>query len=98
MAGGQTGRTLYVVAYDISNDRRRTKVHKTLCGFGQWTQFSVFECFVNAKELVLLHERLREQIRPDEDSVRFYPLCQTCCAKVETVGGAKPAEPVTVII
>jgi CRISPR-associated protein Cas2 len=89
---------LYVIAYDISSDRRRTKVHKTLCGFGKWTQYSVFECFLNAKELVLLHERLRVQIRADEDSVRFYPLCQTCCAKVETVGGQKPDDPVTVIV
>ena len=97
MANGRIDRTLYVVAYDIPNDRRRTRVLKTLRGFGQWTQFSVFECFLSAKELVLLHERLHKQIRPDEDSVRFYPLCQTCCGKVETVGGPKPANPVTVI-
>jgi len=98
MAGSQAGRTLYVIAYDISNDRRRTKVHKTLSGFGQWTQYSVFECFLNAKELVLLHERLRKLLKPDEDSVRFYPLCQSCCSKVETVGGPKPDNPVTVIV
>jgi CRISPR-associated protein Cas2 len=98
MAGNQAGRTLYVIAYDISNDRRRTKVHKTLCGFGKWTQYSVFECFLDARELVLLQERLRKLLRPDEDSVRCYPLCQICCGKVETVGGAKPEEPITVII
>jgi len=98
MAGSQAGRTLHVVAYDISNDRRRTKVHKTLSGFGKWTQFSVFECFLDAKELVLLHERLRKLLKPDEDSVRFYPLCQACCSKVETVGGPRPDNPITVII
>jgi CRISPR-associated protein Cas2 len=58
----------------------------------------VFERFLNEKELVLLHERLRRQIRPDEDSLRFYPLCQSCCAKVETVGGPQPNDPVTVIV
>ena len=98
MAGSQTERTLYVIVYDISNDRRRTKVHKTLSGFGQWTQYSVFECFLDARELVLLRERLRKHLNPDEDSVRFYPLCQTCRSKVETVGGPKPTEPITVII
>lgn len=98
MASSQVERTLYVVAYDIPNDRRRTKVHKTLCGFGKWTQYSVFECFVSAKELVLLHERLRKMLKPDEDSVRFYPLCQSCRSKVETVGGEKPEEPVAVIV
>jgi CRISPR-associated protein Cas2 len=96
--GSQADRALYVIAYDISNDRRRTKLHKTLCGFGQWTQFSVFECFLNAKELVMLHERLRRLLKPDEDRVRFYPLCQACCGKVETVGGAKPADPITLVV
>ena len=43
---------LYVIAYDIPDDKRRTKVHKALCGFGDWTQFSLFECFLDAKELV----------------------------------------------
>ncbi len=98
MSSKVDGRTLYIVAYDIPHDRRRTKVHRTLCGFGQWTQYSLFECFLDAKELVLLHERLRKQIRPDEDSVRFYPLCGACRHKVETIGGSKPDDPVTVII
>ena len=46
--------TLYLIAYDISNDKRRTKIHKTLCGFGQCTQYSSFECFLNEKELITL--------------------------------------------
>jgi CRISPR-associated protein Cas2 len=98
MAGNQAGRMLFVVAYDIASDRRRTRVHKVLSGFGRWTQYSVFECFVDAKELVLLHARLRQHLKPDEDSVRFYPLCMSCCAKVETVGGPLPDDPVTVIV
>ena len=49
--------TLYVIAYDIPSDRRRTKVHKTLCGFGQWTQYSLFECHLTDKELVALRGR-----------------------------------------
>lgn len=97
MTDSKADQTLYVIAYDIPDDRRRTKVLKILRGFGQWTQYSVFECFLSAKELILLHDRLRKQIRPDEDSVRFYPLCKACCAKVETVGGNKPENPITVI-
>ncbi len=84
--------TCYVIAYDIPDDRRRTKVHKLLLGFGKWTQFSLFECFLNGKELVLLRAKLVEQLVPQEDSVRFYPLCASCVSKVETVGGPLPAE------
>ena len=84
--------TCYVIAYDIPDDKRRTKIHKLLLGFGKWTQFSVFECFLTRKELVLLRSKLAKHLIEAEDSVRFYPLCAQCQAKVETVGGPRPSE------
>lgn len=89
---------LYIVAYDIPNDRRRTKVHKALCGFGAWTQYSLFECFLDARELVRLRARLDDLLEPDEDSVRIYPLCQACQKSVETIGSPAPNEPITFIM
>lgn len=89
---GEPLRTLYVVAYDIPDDRRRTRVHKVLSGFGKWTQYSVFECFLSEKERVMLMEKLGRVLKADEDSVRFYPLCAACVAKVETIGSEKPKE------
>jgi len=85
--------TLYVVAYDIPSDRRRTKVHKLLSGFGQWTQYSLFELFLDDKELVMLQNKLEKLISPKQDSLRFYPLCAACLKRVETVGSAPPQEP-----
>lgn len=90
--------TCYVVAYDIPDDKRRTKVHKILLGFGKWTQYSLFECFLTRKELILLQARLTEHLEPREDSVRFYPLCANCVSKVETVGGPPPADKVLFIV
>lgn len=90
-------RTLYVVAYDIGNDRRRTRVHKTLCGFGEWTQYSLFECHLDEKELVALRGKLDAVLEP-EDSVRFYPLCATCVRKVETTGSPPPEEATVFIV
>jgi CRISPR-associated protein Cas2 len=92
MKRGKPDRTLYIIAYDISSDRRRTKVHKTLCGFGQWTQYSLFECYLTDKELLALHGKLDKILEAEEDSVRFYPLCAACVSKVETVGSDRPAE------
>ncbi|MFN3929159.1 MAG: CRISPR-associated endonuclease Cas2 [Thermoflexus sp.] len=89
---GEPIRMLYVIAYDIPDDRRRTRVHKILTGFGKWTQYSVFECFLSEKERVMLMEKLRGVLKADEDSVRFYPLCGACVARVETVGSEKPKE------
>lgn len=88
---------LYVIAYDIPNDRRRTKVHKALCGFGEWTQYSLFECFLDARELVQLRAKLHALLEPNEDSVRIYPLSADCRKAVETVGGTPPA-PKTVYV
>jgi len=88
----------YVIAYDIPDDRRRTKVHKLLLGFGKWTQYSLFECFLSRKELVLLRSKLAEHLVAKQDSVRFYPLCASCLGKVETVGGPAPAEDLLFVV
>ena len=88
--------TCYVIAYDIPDDKRRTKIHKLLLGFGKWTAYSLFECFLSRKELILLRSKLEEHLVAKEDSVRFYPLCASCLSKVETVGGPLPADDVFV--
>jgi len=79
-----------VVTYDIADDRRRTKIHKVLKSYGQWMQFSVFECreLTNA-QYAKLRSRLNRLIDGEEDSVRFYFLCACCEAKVERIGGER---------
>ncbi len=90
--------TLYVVAYDIPSDKRRAKVHKALCGFGEWTQYSLFECFLDARELVRLRAKLQDVLEPEEDSVRIYPLCENCKARVETIGSKPPERKIAYIV
>ncbi len=90
--------TCHVIAYDIPDDRRRTKIHKILLGFGKWTQYSLFECFLTRKELVLLRSKLAEHLVDKQDSVRFYPLCANCVERVETVGGPPPAEELLFVV
>ena len=87
-----------MIAYDIPDDKRRTKVHQILMGFGKWTQYSLFECFLSKKELVLLQAKLAEHLVVREDSVRFYPLCANCVEKVETIGGPPPAEELVFVV
>ena len=76
-----------IVTYDISEDNRRTKIHKALNSYGQWMQFSVFECTLTAAEYARLRNRLSKLIRPETDSIRFYFLCECCQHKVERIGG-----------
>lgn len=89
---------LYVVAYDIPDDKRRTKVHRLLCGYGAWTQFSLFECWLTRRQLLELQAKLGRLLNEARDRVRLYPLCGACQGKVLTVGGARPGDPVTVIL
>ena len=88
----------YVIGYDIPDDKRRTKVHKLLLGYGKWTQYSLFECFLSRRELVLLQAKLAEHLVARKDSVRFYPLCSNCVSRVETVGGPPPADQILFIV
>ena len=90
--------SFYVVAYDISDDKRRTKVHKVLKGFGEWTEFSLFECFLTKKELLQMRAKLDKLLDSRADRVRIYTLCETCLAKIETVGIAEPVEQLSYLI
>ena len=84
--------TLYVVAYDIPDDKHRTKVHRILKGFGQWTEFSLFECFLTKKELLMLRAKLDQYLDASEDRVRIYTICDACLPKIETIGIPEPVE------
>jgi CRISPR-associated protein Cas2 len=77
-----------VVSYDISDDRRRTKVMKTLEGYGQRAQYSVFECDLRPPDLARLEAKLRAIIEDESDDIRIYLLCEACVGKVRTLGRA----------
>ncbi len=78
-----------LIAYDIPEDKRRTKIHKALKSYGQWMQFSLFECNLTDAEYAKLRARLSKMIKPEQDSVRFYFFCACCQAKVERIGGVQ---------
>ncbi|MBM7555649.1 CRISPR-associated endonuclease Cas2 [Halanaerobacter jeridensis] len=75
-----------LISYDISDDKRRTKIHKTLKDFGTWIQYSVFECELKEKEYLQLRYRLKKKIDITEDNIRFYFLCKKCQDKIEKIG------------
>lgn len=84
---------LYVVSYDIPDDRRRTRVHSALTGYGTWVQYSVFECFLDKKKRMRLEARLHKEIHHGEDTIRIYGLCGACYPKVVILGtGDLPKE------
>ena len=88
-----------VISYDVKDDKRRNRIFKALKNFGQWMQYSVFECELNKTDFLKLKDRLDRLIEADkEDSIRFYFLCEGCKRQVERVGGEKPRKEGAVII
>ena len=88
-----------VISYDIKDDKRRSRIFKTLKNFGQWMQYSVFECEIDKMNFLKLKDRLDHLIDAEkEDSVRFYFLCEGCKRQVERVGGEKPRKEGAVIV
>ncbi len=67
-------RNTYLVCYDISNDLRLRRVHKTMCGFGDRLQYSVFECRFSATDLAHCRHALGKLIHHREDQVLFVHL------------------------
>lgn len=80
---------LWVICYDIANDKRRNKVSKLLEGYGRRAQFSVFECDLDEQKCNTLEKRLKREIDPAEDDVRFYPLNAADVGRVRIFGRAE---------
>ncbi|HOM53823.1 MAG TPA: CRISPR-associated endonuclease Cas2 [Phycisphaerae bacterium] len=64
----------YMIAYDISDDKRRTHVFEMLMGQGEHVQFSVFFCELNPQELASLRGKLLEVINCRDDQVIILDL------------------------
>ncbi|MCC6393274.1 MAG: CRISPR-associated endonuclease Cas2 [Bryobacterales bacterium] len=67
-------RNSYLVCYDICDDKRLRKVFKTMRGYGDHLQFSVFECQLTRMDMVRLRAELSAMIHHAEDQVLFVDL------------------------
>ena len=60
---------LYIVTYDIADKRRWRHVFKTMQGYGEWLQLSVFQCRLTSRRRAELETRLRELVKNGEDHI-----------------------------
>ena len=65
---------VYIISYDITDDKRRTAVYRTLRGWGDHLQYSVFRCVLSAADHVRLLTMLEESIDHSSDQVLFFDL------------------------
>lgn len=67
-------RQVFLVTYDIRDDKRLRKVFKTMRNWGDHVQYSVFECQLNPTELLTLKGELKAIIHQAQDQVLFIDL------------------------
>lgn len=78
----------YVIAYDISDDRRRARVAAILQTYGDRVRRSVFVVAIENAVLSEARERIGEIIDPDTDSVYVFRQCAACWEAVGVQGQA----------
>lgn len=92
----------YLIIYDLPDNKaankRRTRLHKMLSGYGTWTQYSVFECFLTAIQFTQMQIKIEKLIKPEEDSVRVYVLDAGAVKRTITYGSEKPRQEQVIIV
>lgn len=86
----------YLIIDDLPDtkaaNKRRTRLHNLLSGYGKWTQYSVFECFLTNLQFAKLQQQIEGLIKPKEDSVRIYVLDATAVKRIITYNSQKPRQ------
>lgn len=69
----------YVIAYDIEEDRVRTRIATLLASYGTRVQKSVFECNLEPDALERLTTLLGTELTvAPGGNIRIYALCANC--------------------
>jgi len=93
---------LYLVVYDLpatkAGNKRRQRLHDLLSGYGNWKQYSLFECFLSTKQFVTLQHKIEDLIKPTEDSLCIYILDATGIQRTIVYGTTPPRHETTTIL
>ena len=81
---------IYIVAYDISDQKRWRRVFKLMKGYGRWLQLSVFQCRLTARRHADLAASLDKLIKPEEDHLLLIDVgpAEQIELRVESLGRA----------
>lgn len=80
-------KNLYVISYDVVNDKERNKIAKILEAYGKRVQYSVFECVLSKSDYTMLYRKLLNvDIDSQTDSIYLYSICLNCEKKIAAIG------------
>ncbi len=93
---------LYIVTYDIGDQKRWRAVFKLMNGYGEWLQLSVFQCRLSRRRHAELVQTLDQIIHHKDDHVLLLDLgsADTVVPRVVSLGKADfaPVERQAIIV
>jgi len=75
-----------IVSYDITDPLRLNRVAKEMKDYGNRVLKSVFECVLDEEKYTEMKSKMEKLIERDEDSVRYYFICDKCLELIEYLG------------
>ena len=89
---------LLLITYDVNTEtatgrKRLAKIAKICCNYGQRVQNSVFECDLDASQMVIVKEQLLSAMNGERDSIRIYHLGNKYSSKIEQYGNKESYDP-----
>ncbi|PXF55376.1 MAG: CRISPR-associated endonuclease Cas2 [Deltaproteobacteria bacterium] len=87
------GKTSYVViSYDISDPKRLYKIAKIMKNYATRVLYSVFEGELTWSQEQGMRREVARVLDVEEDSVRYYHLCNRCKERILTNGVKVPVQ------
>lgn len=85
---------VYLVCYDISDQKRWRKIYRTMKGYGAWLQLSVFQCRLKREDLLQMTDTLTEIMNRQEDNLLVIDIgpAENISLKVASYG--RPFQPI----
>ena len=85
---------LYIITYDISDQKRWRKVFRLMNGYGEWLQLSVFQCRLSRRRHAELLATLDEVILREHDHVLMLDIGLADKVDPRVISLGKSFEPV----
>jgi CRISPR-associated protein Cas2 len=82
-----------LIAYDIADPQRLTKIAKIMLDYGVRVQKSIFEVSLSGSAFSEMKKRVDDIIAVAEDGVKYLPLCEKCAGMVEIIGQGQFTDP-----
>jgi len=85
---------LYIVTYDIADQKRWRRLFKLMNGYGEWLQLSVFQCRLNPKQHAEMLGLIDDIVHHQDDHVLIIDMGAADAVKPRVASIGKAFEPI----